>query len=260
MGLIVNLSGGKDSTAMLHMLLEKGEDIEAVVHFDGGWEFPEMLEHINEVEEKTGIKIDRIKPEDSFDRWMFERPIKSGKDRPRQGIKKGEVHRIGYGWPSALRRWCTREKVNRLARYHSWFVNPVACIGFAFGESKRAFNMATKAYPVRYPLIEWKVTEPEALDYCKSLGYTWKGLYEIFERVSCFCCPLQSVKDFRLLRQHRPDLWERIKRMDVKNLKNNPNCKFRGEETAASLECRFEDELFDLMQELSETDYTRKKK
>lgn len=44
---IVSLSGGKDSTAMLLMMLERGEDIHSVVFFDTGWEFPEMHEHID---------------------------------------------------------------------------------------------------------------------------------------------------------------------------------------------------------------------
>ena len=39
---VVSLSGGKDSTAMLLMLLERGEPVADVVFFDTGWEFPEM--------------------------------------------------------------------------------------------------------------------------------------------------------------------------------------------------------------------------
>ena len=53
---IVSLSGGKDSTEMLHQMIEHGEAIEAVVFVDTGWEFPEMHDHINLVEKKTGIK------------------------------------------------------------------------------------------------------------------------------------------------------------------------------------------------------------
>ena len=38
---IVSLSGGKDSTAMLLMLLEHGESVADVMFFDTGWKFPE---------------------------------------------------------------------------------------------------------------------------------------------------------------------------------------------------------------------------
>ena len=59
---IINLSGGKDSTAMLHWMLEKGEDIHSVVFFDTGWEFPEMYDHLDQIERNTGIEIIRLKP------------------------------------------------------------------------------------------------------------------------------------------------------------------------------------------------------
>ena len=42
----ISLSGGKDSTAMLNIMLGRGESIHSAVFFDTGWEFPEMLEHI----------------------------------------------------------------------------------------------------------------------------------------------------------------------------------------------------------------------
>lgn len=53
---IVSLSGGKDSTAMLHMMIDRGISIKAVAFFDTGWEFPEMHDHIDLVE---NVKIDK---------------------------------------------------------------------------------------------------------------------------------------------------------------------------------------------------------
>ena len=39
---IVNLSGGKDSTAMLLMLLEKGCPVDYILFADTGKDFPQM--------------------------------------------------------------------------------------------------------------------------------------------------------------------------------------------------------------------------
>lgn len=47
---IVSFSGGKDSTAMLLMMLEKEMQIDDIVFMDTGVEFPEMYEHIEKVE------------------------------------------------------------------------------------------------------------------------------------------------------------------------------------------------------------------
>jgi 3'-phosphoadenosine 5'-phosphosulfate sulfotransferase (PAPS reductase)/FAD synthetase len=50
---IVSFSGGKDSTAMLLRLLEENYQVDDIVFFDTGWEFPEILEHVQKVQEKT---------------------------------------------------------------------------------------------------------------------------------------------------------------------------------------------------------------
>lgn len=232
---IVSFSGGKDSTAMLHMMLELGEKIDAVVFFDTGWEFPEMLKHIDEVEKKTGIEIIRLKPEKPFLYWMFEREIKSKKDLPKEGIKKGDIHRIGTGWPSPMRRWCTRIKVDAIEKLAKGYSNPVMCVGFASDETER--KKENSKYSKRYPLIEWNITEKEALRYCKDLGYTWGGLYDYFSRVSCFCCPLQGLDELRKLRKHFPSLWSKMLEWDLMRPAHNRG--FKGYDAVFDLDARF---------------------
>lgn len=82
-----------------------------------------------------------------------------------------------------------------------------------------------KQGPQRYPLIEYGVTEADAIQYCRKLGYTWGGLYDIFKRVSCWCCPLQSIKDLRKLRKHRPELWAKLLEMDERQPAHSPGFK-----------------------------------
>ena len=235
MNQIVSLSGGKDSTAMLHMMIERGEEIEAVLFFDSGWEFPGMLEHIRQIEANTGIEIVRLNPSPTFDYWMNERRIVA-----RKGPMKGMVHRIGNGWPSPLRRWCTRQKVDALDKFEKRYKNPVSCIGLASDENQRIPK--NKKDNIRYPLIEWGVSESDTMIYCRKLGYTWNGLYDRFRRVSCFCCPLQRIGDLRTLRRYYPDLWWRMLWMDAAIPENRG---FRDYDTVHDLDSRFEyeDEL-----------------
>lgn len=96
---IVSFSGGKDSTAMLLMMLEKGMQIDDVIYCDTGVEFPEMYSHIEAVEAYTGLTITRLKSEKTWDYLFFEHVRTRGK----------YAGKAGYGWPSMLRRWCTRE-------------------------------------------------------------------------------------------------------------------------------------------------------
>jgi len=235
---IVSLSGGKDSTAMLLMMLERGELVHSAIFFDTGWEFPEMYPHIERVEAETGIEVVRLKPKRSFRYWLYERPVRASK-----GPQKGQVHRIGNGWPSPLRRWCTREKTHAIRRYLKSIPDSVSCIGFAADEAHRATgsaNMQAENGEVKFPLIEWGVTESEALQYCLDRGYDWGGLYDVFHRVSCFCCPLQRLSELRKLREHFPNLWARMLEMDRAIPDHNRG--FKGYKTVHDLDRRFAEE------------------
>lgn len=205
---VVSFSGGKDSTAMLFGMLERGIPIGDVVFFDTGWEFPEMHDHIKLVEEKSGLKVTVLAPPVPFDYIMLHKKVIEKKTT--------KVKRIGYGWPSDLRRWCTRLKINTIQRY----LKGMACvqgrqsikmhIGFAFDEIDRAHKEEQKntVFETGFPLIEWGWDEAKALQYCYSLGFDWRGLYKVFDRVSCFQCPLKTIEELRRLRSNYPRLWK----------------------------------------------------
>lgn len=78
----VSLSGGKDSTAMLLLMIEKGMPIDLVLTADTGMEFPEMYEHLAKVDtflyEKRKIHITMLHHPRGFEWLMFEEP----KQRP----------------------------------------------------------------------------------------------------------------------------------------------------------------------------------
>jgi len=218
--LTVSYSGGKDSTAMLHVLLDRAEDIAAVIEFRTGWEFDEMTEHRELVEQKTGLKIIPVQPAVPLDFQFAHMPIRASKDYPEEGVGKGEIRYYGYGWPSATRRWCTDIKTRGLdAVAKRVCPGGVQCIGFAADESHRCKTKSQQKMQergrVRYPLIEAGIVESDALAMCHALGYDWSGLYEHFSRVSCFCCPLQSLPDCRALREHYPHYWQRMLAMQA---------------------------------------------
>ena len=250
---IVSFSGGKDSTAMLLRLLEEGYPVDDIVFFDTGWEFPQIIEHVGKVQEYIGRDIVTVKPPKPFTYWMFQRPITAKK-----GPNKGEIHRIGNGWPSPSRRWCTRLKSNALNRYakKSYGKNFFQYIGFAADEVKRTGcgndcdGYEKEGVKRLYPLIfDWDMDEAACLQYCYDRGFTWGGLYEHFRRVSCFCCPLQRLGELRTLRQKFPELWAKILEWDAAMPGHNRG--FREYKTVHDLDRRFAEEdrqmtLFDM--------------
>lgn len=188
---IVQLSGGKDSTAMLLMMLEQGIRVDDIVFCDTGKEFPQMYYHMEKIEKYIGRTITVLKPEKSFDYYFLEHVRTSGDYK---GV-------AGYGWPGMKRRWCTKVlKTEPFRKYikkepHRLF------IGIAADEAHR---VKKNNY---YPLVHWQVTEAAALRYCYEHGFDWNGLYHDFRRASCYLCPLQRKADWRVLRNKYPALW-----------------------------------------------------
>ena len=118
--------------------------------------------------------------------------------------------------------------------------NVIQCIGIAADEGYRLERANNQSACMRHPLIEWGWTEKDAIQYCYTRGFDWEGLYKLFDRVSCWCCPLQSLEDLRSLRKNFPDLWAELQEMDNRTWR-----PFKAGYPVKDLEKRFafEDEL-----------------
>lgn len=209
----VSLSGGKDSSCLLILMIKKGLPIDSVLYADTSMEFPEMEAHIAKLDDflfrERGIHIITLRHPRGFEWLMFDEPKQKPsclENRARLGIPP-----YGNGWPGIKVRWCTGQlkthlltrEVNRLKSEKS----ALHFVGIAADEAQRCKKE-------QYPLVEWGITEAEALKICYDHGFDWGGLYEIYHRVSCWCCPLQRVGELRNLRHHHPELWARLLDLD----------------------------------------------
>lgn len=237
----VSLSGGKDSTAMLILMVEKGMPIDAVLTADTGMEFPEMYKHLKKVDrylyQHRGIHITYLRHPKGFEYMMFDDPKKRASTIETR--KKFGVPLYGNGWPGLRVRWCTgqlkthliEKEINRLKGNRE----AVQYVGIAADEAYRVKDK-------RYPLVEWGINEEDALQICYEHGFDWDGLYKIYDRCSCWCCPFQRIDELRRLRHHHPELWKRLQRMDKRALAqfgDSPLGRFKDNWTVAQLEHRF---------------------
>jgi 3'-phosphoadenosine 5'-phosphosulfate sulfotransferase (PAPS reductase)/FAD synthetase len=238
---LASFSGGKDSTAMVLELIARGYPLDEVLCCDTTMEFPAMYRHIEKVRqvvEAAGVKFTMIKAENDFRYLMLEVKTKSGMS--------------GRGWPTFKTRWCTGELKKDITRNHIATLKKqhevIQYIGLAADEEYRLERKNNQNSSHRHPLVEWGWTEEECLNYCHAKGYDWGGLYEVFDRVSCWCCPLKSLKEMRKLRKCFPDLWEQLKDMDGRAWN-----QFRADYSVEDLEIRFQFEEERLAQGLSIT-------
>ena len=208
---VLSFSGGKDSTALLFLMLEKGMPLDQIIFVDFGKEFPQMYEHIELVGERIKpLTIDIVKLD--FEYYLYKKQITRGK-------RKGQH---GYGWPSYLARWCTREKISALARTIK--KRPyVKYLGITADEQSRGESGVT-------PLVDMQLTSEDTLRYCYDLGFTFGGLYNMFPRTGCYCCPLKRISDYKQIQKHFPHLWQDIKNMHTKQHKEKFTLRFTPEE------------------------------
>jgi len=231
---IVSFSGGKDSTAMLLMMIEKEMKIDEIIFLDTGVEFPEMYKHIEKVEKHINRKITVLKNEKGLFEYFLLEHIKS------KGKNKGQK---GYSWAGVRSRWCTSKLKSDISqKYLKKFNNEKIKLyqGIAADEIKRLEKKSgeSKNVEISYPLAEWGITEKEALKYCYNKSFNWNGLYKKFNRVSCWCCPLQPLKSLRTLYKEYPKYWEKLKEWDSKTYR-----KFRADYSILELEKKFEKEV-----------------
>lgn len=223
---IVSFSGGKDSTAMLLLMIEKGILIDEIIFLDTGVEFPEMYKHIEKVERYIDRKITKLKAENSYEYMMFEHKKKKGKNKGQKG----------YSWADFRNRWCTqylkKQVMNRYLKEKYKNIEIIEYHGIAADETKRLIK--NKEKNIKYPLAEWGVIEKEALEYCYKKGFNWDGLYEKFDRVSCWCCPLKNLKELKVIYKEYPKYWEKLKEWDSKTYR-----KFRADYSILDLEKKF---------------------
>lgn len=222
--IIVSFSGGKDSTWMLLEMIRRKEHIDYVVFFDTGWEFPQMLRHVERIKQicnENNLEFITIHPRKSFDYLMFDHITKSGKQ--------------GYSWCGyGGGRWGTREKIDSINKYFKNLPNHIQCIGIAADEPER-LNKENRPNK-RFPLAEWGITEKECLDGCYAAGYDWEGLYEDLDRVSCKFCAMKNLKELRNIYFKMPEVWS-----ELRDYQQRTHLSYKGKAGSVfDLEKRFE--------------------
>ena len=105
-----------------------------------------------------------------------------------------------------------------------------------------AADEAHRCKDLHYPLVDWGITEVQALQICYDRGFDFGGLYRIYRRASCWCCPFQRLGELRNLRHHPPELWARLLDLDKRaraQFGPGPLGQFKQNWSVARLEERF---------------------
>lgn len=207
-----NLSGGRDSSAMVVRWLESGQRLDFVIFCDTGFEFAEMYEYVDKLDnflyKNYGMNITRLDSCGEIERWAFEQRITRGE---RAGQFRGLPRRLGNDY-------CTREtkiypsKKFVLSKSQQKFRNCVL-IGYTHAEVQRG-RVSNLDYAIaRYPLHEWHWNERECEEFLKARGIA-NPLYRHFTRTGCYLCPKQSMRSLFKLYKHYPQYFAQMLEME----------------------------------------------
>lgn len=205
---IASVSFGKDSLAMLLLIIEKGLPLDEVVFYDTGMEFNaiyKLRDKIIPLLNDKQIRYTELKPTMAFKDKMYNYSHKG---------RNGELKR-GYGWCGGLCRWGTTEKLKAIDKHCK---NNHQYIGIALDEPKRLERLV--GTNKSSPLAELGYTEKMALAYCYQKGYSWLEdgvcLYSILSRVSCWCCRNKNLKELVNYKKFLPSYYKQLKELEDK--------------------------------------------
>jgi len=231
---IASCSCGKDSMAMVCRLIEEDKPCDEIVFYDTGMEFKAIYKNWSALQKyatERKIKCTTLKPECDFLWKMLHKPVNVGKPNEHKG----------YSWCGGVCRWGTTEKLKSLDKYAEE-KNAIVYVGIAADETAR-LQKERKPYK-RFPLAEWGMTEAECLSYCRSKGIHWReptkvcgaiDLYDILDRVSCWCCGNKNLWElYNLWKYLYDDYWCRLRYLQFCNKR-----PFKSKYTIFDLEEKF---------------------
>lgn len=205
---IASVSFGKDSLAMLLKIIELDMPIDEVVFYDTGMEFQaiyNLRDKIKSLLKEQNIKYTELHPQEPFIYTMFDKPVNK-----RDGSTSN-----GYSWCGGRCRWGTTEKLKAIEKYCK---GNYEYVGIAYDEPNR-LNKERKGFKL-FPLADLKMTEKDCLKYCYEKGYHWLEdgieLYDILDRVSCWCCCNKNLKELKNYYKYLPKYWDRLKELQSK--------------------------------------------
>lgn len=202
---IVSCSLGKDSVAMLILMLDEGIPVDRIIFADMGpeAEFEETYAFLHKVEATLGVAIERVQSNKwTWDSYFFSRCVK-GKSK---GSVRGFPCNTGRGRCKYKRELKTKPLDAAMGAGNTIF------LGIAADEKQRAeakqYIDAPNTY--RFPLIEHGMTEAECRAVCESRGLL-HPLYQYFKRLGCWQCPNQGLDALRMLRHRWPEKWLKLR-------------------------------------------------
>lgn len=194
---IINISGGKDSTALAVYMNKKcpSENYE-YIFCDTGCELPETYEYLNRIEQKLGIRIIRLNSHKPFEFYL---------------------EKMNGYLPSTFARWCTREMKIKPWEQYVGSDEVYSYIAIRSDEDRKGYISSKKNVHPVYPFIQDKITLEDVNSILVSSGIGFPNYYKWRSRSGCYFCMYQRRIEWVNLYKNHPLLFKKALEFEKDN-------------------------------------------
>lgn len=209
---VLNVSGGKDSSAMALLMAGRVKGLEHFRH--GGMEYvfcdtqkelPETYEYLARLEAELGSKIIRLNAKAGFDHW---------------------IKVFGGYLPSPQNRWCTKMLKLKPFEAHVGDDNVISYVGLRADENRSGYISSKPNIQTRYPLKEANIDYKDVVRILEDSGL---GLPTFMKwgrtNSGCTFCFFQTPFEWVKLLETYPEYFEEAMSYETWD-ENDPNKQF----------------------------------
>jgi len=200
---IVNFSGGKDSTvAILEVLKRYPKDEVLLCWQDTGAEYLETESHVRLIAQTLGLPLEIQRAKRDFweaarHRKFFPTPVvrHCTSDLKRDVFNKWLTTNFkGKGYEVIVVSGIRAEESRSRSKLHEW-------------ENPQGHKIVTTASKLWYPCLN--MSYREVMERVKSEGLPLHPCYDFAMRCSCWCCIFGKYNEVRTYAEAHPDLYEK---------------------------------------------------
>ncbi|MCC7075062.1 MAG: phosphoadenosine phosphosulfate reductase family protein [Deltaproteobacteria bacterium] len=186
---ILNVSGGKDSSALAIFMRDRVPNME-YVFCDTQKELTETYEYLDKLEAYLGKPIVRLNAGRGFDHWL---------------------KMYGGYLPSSRMRWCTRMlKLRPFEQYVG--DDPVrSYVGIRADEDRSGYVSTKPNIKALFPFKEEGINKADVFRILEESGVGVPDYYRWRSRSGCYFCFFQQQEEWLGLKENHPDLFELAK-------------------------------------------------
>lgn len=217
---VINFSGGRTSAYMTKRLLEETDEKYLICFQNTGKESEETLEFINECDKRWNLNIlwleYRMPTEQSKQRYevvTYETASRDG--RPYMEL----IIQRPASIPNMEFRYCTTElKINTLKRYlkAQGIKDYTSFNGIRYDEPKRWSKSKDSDFDVELPLVSWKITKQDVLDFWSQQDFDLKIEQPFGNCDGCFLKGKGKLIEILMKDPNSLDWWINIEETNMK--------------------------------------------